>query len=90
MKARDFPASGSGDWSQWYSDLKGRGETTIMDISRENGVIGTTTTVFQMRWGQSAQNIVLQDLVGCVGIIAVSHLGTFFFAKHVIRAERKY
>jgi hypothetical protein len=85
---RDLPGPGSGDWSDWYNDLKGRSDTITIDNTA--GSYGTRSALVEVRWGNAAQNIVLQDLVGCIGVIGVSNIGKCQWRNFSILGEGQY
>ncbi|KZM21136.1 chitin binding [Ascochyta rabiei] len=72
---RSLPDPGIGDWSAWYNALRNGPETTV--INNDDASTGTNTAVAQIEWGRVKQNIVVEDLYGCLAIISVSHIGAF-------------
>lgn len=70
---RDLPSPGTGDWSGFYGTLKSDPNTYVID--NDAGVDGTKTALYQVAWGKKKQNILVQDLYGCIAVIAVSHRG---------------
>jgi hypothetical protein len=85
---RDLPGPGSGDWSGWYNDLKGRSDT--IKIDNFDGAHGTRSALVEVQWGTTAQNIVLENLSGCVGVIGVSSVGKCQFRRILISGEGQY
>ncbi|KAJ4347168.1 uncharacterized protein N0V89_011106 [Didymosphaeria variabile] len=75
ISERDIPGPGSGDWEAWYSNLKGRAETITVD--NYDGASDSNTAIAQVIWGNSPQNIVIQQLNGCIALFCASGTGAF-------------
>ncbi|KAF1959973.1 hypothetical protein CC80DRAFT_545396 [Byssothecium circinans] len=71
----DTPEPGTGDWGDWYEKLRRKGET--ITIVNDNGVLGTNTAIAQVMWGNTKQNILVENLVGCIAVFCVSNIGAF-------------
>ncbi|KAI1687576.1 chitinase [Pyrenophora tritici-repentis] len=80
---RHIPDDGSGDWTDWYNDL--REDANTIKINNNDMTGGTETSWVRVKWGNGPQNILVDHLTGCAVVIAVSRLGAFF--AHIWESE---
>ncbi|KAH6632898.1 hypothetical protein C7974DRAFT_433112 [Boeremia exigua] len=75
ISKRDIPLDDTGDWANYYRTLKADPNTFVIDNYAQTG--GTLASWVRYKWGNSPINVIVQDLYGCIAVIAVSQLGVF-------------
>lgn len=60
---REILPDGTGDWEDYYSTLKADPNTFVLDNNAETG--GTLASWVRYKWGNSPQNIIVEELSGC-------------------------
>jgi hypothetical protein len=60
---REIPPDGTGDWADYYRTLKADPNTHIIDNDAETA--GTLASWVRYKWGDSPQNVIVEDLHGC-------------------------
>jgi hypothetical protein len=81
LNGRDIPGPGSGNWGQWYDNLKNAGGTITID--NDNGDGGSNTAVAAITWGDKPAAIVVQELKGCIAVLCYSLVGKSIHASTI-------
>ncbi|KAH7091199.1 hypothetical protein FB567DRAFT_268280 [Paraphoma chrysanthemicola] len=74
LSGRDIRGPGSGNWQDFYDDVKAASGTTLIKNDQADGMVSAWTAVARVRWaGPSA--IVVEELTGCIAILCYSRVG---------------
>lgn len=81
LNGRNIPGAGSGNWGQWYDELKARPGTILID--NNNGDGESNTAIAAVTWGIQQQAIVVENLKGCIAVVCSSPVGKSSHAPNV-------
>lgn len=74
LSQRALPNPGTGDWGDFYTDVRDRTETTLVDNEVE-WIPERATAVHFQAWGVTPMNVMIEQLKGCAALFCVSHHG---------------